>query len=81
MALDSGRTYNTLKEGGVIPVAEKTVRHSKYEPYSKEHIGKIRRTVGNKNQDNKPVGDESYLKMALQACKEFNETFEDKTFD
>lgn len=60
---------------------EKTARHPKYKPYSKKYIEKIRHTVGEKNQDNKPVSDESYLKMALQACKEFNKTLEKKTFD
>lgn len=59
----------------------KTARHPKYTPCSAECIEEIRRTVGEKNQDNKPVGGESYLKMALQACREFNKTLESTTFD
>lgn len=60
---------------------ERTARFPKYGPYPVEYIEEIRRMVGDKNQDNQPVSDESYLKMAARACKEFNETFKEQTID
>lgn len=50
-------------------------------PYRIEYIEDLLNIVGKDVQDNTPMDDEGYLKVALKACHEFNEAFGDRAFD
>ena len=54
---------------------------NKYRPYTEEFVEMLMRINRSDVQDNAPIGEESYLDLALQACKKFNEEFGDKQFD
>lgn len=49
--------------------------------YSVSYIENLLKIVGRDVQDNNPVFEEDYMTVALEACREFNETFAEENFD
>ncbi len=52
-----------------------------FKPYTVNYISDLLNIVNKDVQDNTPISDEDYLKVALKACHEFNEEFGDNSFD